>query len=104
MEQATLTDSTREGKRYMVKLRGKTIHFGSSEHDSYPFHKDKERRARYIQRHQKREDWTRSGMTTPGFWAKHVLWGEPTIRESLQAIRRTFKVDTKDERSIKTPK
>lgn len=103
MEKASLDDSTREGKRYMAKFRGKTIHFGSSEHDSYPFHKDKERRARYIQRHQKREDWTRSGMTTPGWWAKHVLWSEPTIRESLQAIRRAFNVEVKDLRRNKSP-
>ena len=102
--EATLTDSTRDGKRYMIKFRGKTIHFGSSEHDSYPFHKDKERKARYIQRHRKREDWTRSGMGTPGFFAKHVLWNEPTIQGSLQSLRRNFGLNVRDERRRREPR
>tara|TARA_Y100000114_G_C11728822_1_gene312423 strand:+ start:571 stop:885 length:315 start_codon:yes stop_codon:yes gene_type:complete len=104
METAILTDSDRAGKRYMVKIGDKTIHFGSSDHDSYPFHKDPKRKELYIQRHKKRENWTKSGVFTPGFWAKHVLWGKPTIFGSLKDISELFNIRVRDDRKIKLPK
>ena len=100
--EAVLIDSGRAGKRYAVRIGTKTIHFGS-EHDSFPFHKDPARRERYLQRHRAREDWTRSGVETPGFYARWVLWEKPTIAASLREIQRRFGLRIKDERRKKEP-
>ena len=86
--------STREGKKYMVVLDNngskKTIHFGASGYDDYTTHHDEERKKRYIDRHQKREDWTNSGILTSGFWSKHLLWNKKTIATSMKDIRDRF--------------
>ena len=53
--------------------------------------KDKERKQRYIERHKKNEDWTRTGISTPGFYAKNILWNKPTINESINDLNKKYK-------------
>ena len=57
----------------------KKIHFGSPEHENYTIHNDDKRKELYISRHQKREDWNKTGVDTAGFWSKHILWNKKTI-------------------------
>lgn len=87
-----------DGKhKYEVELmneetkRKKTIKFGSEGAGDYIIFTKKEgkkvadeHKERYIQRHQKREDWTKTGVTTAGWWAKHVLWNKGTFEASLK--------------------
>lgn len=49
-----------------------------------------EHKERYIKRHQKREDWTESGVLTRGFWSKHLLWNKRTLEESINDIIKRF--------------
>jgi len=88
---AILTHSKNKLKRYCVKIDNKTINFGSSQHENYIIHKDKDRRKRYIERHQKREDWTIKGIKTPGFFSYHLLWTEPTIEGAIDRLQRKYK-------------
>ena len=37
-----------------------------------------EKKKNYIGRHEKREDWTKSGLMTAGFLSRWVLWSERT--------------------------
>lgn len=69
-----------------------SIDFGAAKpyYEDYTIHKDKERKRRYIQRHQKRENWTKSGINTPGFWSKNLLWNKKTIEESIKDIEKKF--------------
>ena len=90
---ATLQPSSRQGKKYQVTVNDKVIHFGASGYSDYTKNKDEARKARYIKRHQANEDWTKSGVETPGFWAKHILWNEPTIQASARNVRERFGVD-----------
>ena len=90
---ATLRPSSRQGKKYQVTVNDKVIHFGASGYSDYTKNKDEARKARYIKRHQANEDWTKSGVETPGFWAKHILWNEPTIQASARNVRERFGVD-----------
>lgn len=89
-----LSRSSNPKKKYMVKVKNKTIHFGSKIpfYQDYTIHKDLERKQRYIDRHRANEDWTKSGITTAGFWSRWLLWGEPTLRESIQKIEDKFGV------------
>jgi hypothetical protein len=69
----------------------KSIRFGSTGMEDYTtinIREDPEiadeRKRLYILRHQKREDWTKSGLLTKGFWAKHILWNKRSLEESLK--------------------
>jgi len=83
-------------KKYEVKLknkktgREKTVKFGAKGYTDYTLSKDKEQKERYIKRHEKREDWTKSGVGTAGFWAKGILWNKPTISASLADIKSKY--------------
>jgi len=57
----------------------------------YTKHKDEERKQRYIDRHKKNEDWTKTGVKTAGFYSKHVLWNKPTLQASIDDINKKFK-------------
>ena len=70
----------------MVKIKNvstpnnqKIVQFGANGYSDYTIHKDYDRMLRYIARHKTREDWTISGIYTPGFWSKHLLWNKPSI-------------------------
>jgi hypothetical protein len=81
--------STRAGKKYMVKYKGKIIHFGqigaSQFFDSTPLklyshldHNDKKRRDRYRARHEKilLKDGTPAykNKSSPSWWSWTYLW------------------------------
>jgi len=76
-------------KKYMVSWvnpkteRVKTIRFGAKGMTDFILSKgDKERKDRYINRHQKREDWT--NLEKPGTWSRYLLWGEKTLKKSIK--------------------
>ena len=90
MIRVLLQPSSRAEKKWMVTLQGRTIHFGASGYSDYTMHKDAARMRRYDARHARREDWTRTGLMTPGFWAKWILWSEPSLSEAVSATARRF--------------
>jgi hypothetical protein len=96
----SLEPSTRKGKKWTVNLsvdgKHRMVHFGAVQNgkpmSDYTIHKDKSRMEDYTRRHRAREDWTKSGILTPGFWAKHLLWAKPSLNASLADIRKRFKI------------
>jgi hypothetical protein len=90
-----LAKSSRADKKYMVYVDGKVTHFGATGYSDYTRHKDPERKQRYITRHQARENWTKSGIHTAGFWSRWLLWGEPTLQASVKAIEQKFGIKIK---------
>jgi hypothetical protein len=88
-------DSTRDIKKYMVFVEGKTVHFGSRGMSDFTKHKDPERKERYILRHKVNENWDKSGIKTAGFWSRHALWGKDTLDDSLKYIESHFDVEIK---------
>lgn len=98
-----LQKSTRQDKKWSVKFPdGQTLHFGARGYDDYTTHGDSRRatdgsavtrrRDNYLKRHSPREDWTRSGIETAGFWSRWLLWNKPTIEESIKDIEKRFNV------------
>lgn len=92
-----LEKSSRNDKKFMITTppnmntgRSKTIHFGASGMSDYNIHKDPERMKRYEIRHQKRENWTKSGINTAGFWSKWILWNQPSLTSSIKDTERRF--------------
>lgn len=41
-------------------------------------------------KHKKREDWGKTGVDTAGFWSKNLLWNQPTIKASLEDIKKKY--------------
>jgi hypothetical protein len=68
---------------------GSKVHFGRQGYSDYTKHKAKERMERYLTRHRSRENWTRSGAKTAGFWSRWLLWSSPSL---MGAKRKTEKV------------
>jgi hypothetical protein len=65
---------------------GRRVLFGARGYSDYTIHKDAARKARYVIRHRRRENWRASGRYTAGFWSRWLLWSEPSLRS---AVRRT---------------
>jgi hypothetical protein len=54
-------------------------------------HKDIKRRELYILRHQKREDWGKSGRLSAGFYSRWILWGNSTsLEKNIAEVRRKY--------------
>ena len=68
---------------------GPKVNFGRKGYSDFTIHKDRERMKRYLTRHRSRENWTRGGARTAGFWSRWLLWSEPNFQA---ALRKTQKV------------
>jgi len=93
-----LQESTRSGKKYMVKIVGtdgstKTVHFGAEGYSDFTKHKDVERKHRYVERHKNNENWGKSGVKTAGFWSRWLLWNKPSMSGSIKDIEERFNVE-----------
>ena len=87
-----ITKSKKPDKKYDALVNGsKTVSFGQKGASDFTKHKNTDRKERYIDRHKKNEDWTKSGVKTAGFYSKHVLWNKPTLKESIDDINKKFK-------------
>ena len=64
----------------------KTVSFGQKGASDYTIHKDPERTQRYINRHKKNKQWSKSGIKMAGFWAKIMLWNKPTIKKTIDDL------------------
>jgi hypothetical protein len=91
----TIKKSTKPKKKYMAVFRDKgkivrTTHFGAQGMSDYTRHKDKTRKARYIKRHKKRENW--NDKYSAGALSRYILWGESSLRESIKKYKRRFRL------------
>jgi hypothetical protein len=89
-----LVESPIQEKKYRVYLEvdGKERHVDFGQYGAKDFTKTKEeaRKALYLERHRAREDWTKSGILTAGFWARWILWNRKTIAASLADVKQRF--------------
>ena len=89
--------STKTEKKKMAvfydknKKKVKTTHFGAAGMSDYTKHKDPERKQRYLNRHKKRENW--NDFTSAGSLSRYILWGEPTLKASIEKYKNKFKLN-----------
>ena len=79
----------------------KTVKFGAIGYSDFTKHHDTKRRSRYDKRHKQKENWTKSGITTAGFWSKKLLWWKPSIPESIKAIEKKYGIKIHAQRKKK---
>ena len=77
-------------KYYIITNTGKKVYFGAKGYNDFTLTKNEEQKDRYIQRHQKRENRTKSGIDTAGFGARWLLWNKPTMEASYNDIKKRF--------------
>ena len=66
----------------------KTTHFGAAGMSDYTKNKDPERKKLYLARHRARENW--NDYMTAGSLSRYILWGETTLRTSIQKYKQRF--------------
>ena len=87
-----VSKSNRTGKKLSAAIEGgPTIHFGAKGYDDFTLTGNEERKAAYLARHKVREDWTLGGVKSAGFWARWLLWNQPSLAQSIADINRRFK-------------
>lgn len=90
----TISKSDKKDKKFKAivkdKDKKKTIHFGQAGASDMTQHKSEDRKKRYISRHKKNEDWTKSGIDTAGFYSKHLLWNKDTMDKSFSNLKKRF--------------
>ena len=77
-------------KFFIITKDNKKVYFGAAGMSDFTIHKDPVRKLKYIVRHQKNENWTKTGIDTAGFWSRWYLWNEPTLKASYEDIKRRF--------------
>jgi len=74
-------------KYYIITNSGKKVYFGAKGYSDYTIHKDPTRKQRYIDRHKEKENWTKSGIDTAGWFSRWLLWEEPNIKDAYKKIK-----------------
>lgn len=77
-----------EDKREFILL--KNIKFGAAGYGDYTLGTTDKQKSDYIARHGAKEDWTKTGYFTAGFWSRWVLWNKRTIEDSIKDINKRF--------------
>ena len=85
-----LKKSARSDKKFTAVVGDTQVHFGTVGYSDYTKHKDDERKERYIKRHHARENWTKSGVKSAGFWSRWVLWNKPNLEQSIKDTEQKF--------------
>lgn len=101
-----LKRSNKPDKKFMVIIDNKTIHFGSKGMKDFTIYskENKEeaekRKKLYINRHKKRENWTKSGIKTAGFWSKHLNWNKKTLIDSIKDTEKRFNIKINNNKNV----
>ena len=99
MVRVRLAESPRKTKKFEARVyderdgKSRSVHFGATGYSDYTKHLDGERKRRYLTRHgadRSRQDWTKRGILTPGFWARWLLWEEKTMEGAKKKISKRF--------------
>lgn len=87
---AYLLPSPLAAKKWRIQIGDNHVDFGAKQYEDYTIHKDPKRMHLYIARHERNEDWTKSGVLTPGFWSRWLLWSEPSLPRAISLINQKF--------------
>lgn len=93
MEYIISPSSKADKKWQVITPENHTIHFGAKGYSDFTLHKDIERKRRYIERHQNRENW--NDPNTAGFWSRWVLWNKKDLINSIKDIEKRFNIKVK---------
>ena len=92
--------------------RTRTVRFGQRGASDYTIHKNPIRMSQYVWRHggkptsltdpskvhrtmlkrtkSTKENWTKGGLYTAGFWSRWLLWSQPSLRSAIRYMNSTI--------------
>lgn len=112
-----LKPSPNRAKKYRVTFEdGSHVDFGGAGYSDYTIHKTPSRMRNYVRRHggkipmsteslktpkaidqamlrvgkSSSEDWSKSGIKTPGFWSRWLLWSVPNMAGAKKLLEQKF--------------
>ena len=88
IKKSNLEDKRMTAIFYDGNKKIKTVHFGQAGASDYTIHKDPERKQRYIERHEKNENW--NNPMSAGSLSRWILWNKPTLQESIKDYKKKF--------------
>jgi hypothetical protein len=97
-----LKKSNKKDKKLMVIIGNKVIHFGAKGYNDYTIYSKNNpkiadnKKKNYLLRHKVRENWSKSGINTSGFWSRYILWNKKTINQSIKDTENRFKIKIKN--------
>ena len=87
-----ISESGRANKKWKAEAEGqRTVHFGQRDAGDFTIHHDEAARKAYITRHSKPENWGRTGVMTPGWLSRYLLWEKPSLAEAIAAASRKYR-------------
>ena len=93
LKKAILSISNKPNKKYTIVIynngRKKSIHFGSKSIEDYTQHRSKNKKAKYLEKHQEN-----TNPYSVAFWNQHLLWNKPSIDESIKDIKKKHNIHT----------
>ena len=109
-----LSKSPKKDKKFRIVIpSGKSVDFGGKGYSDYTIHKDLSRMRLYVQRHggsvpnrnkddlqnrmlkvkkSSKENWTKSGINSAGFWSRWLLWSYPNLKKAKNHIETSFNI------------
>ena len=66
----------------------KVVSFGAKGYSDFTKHHDAERKKKYLERHEKTEDW--NDPVTPGALSRWLLWNKTTLKASIADFKKRF--------------
>lgn len=118
----TLSKSPNKRKKFRIVFQnGNAVDFGANGYSDYTIHRNPVRMRSYIQRHggkiklstlletdlnrihermlevldSSSENWQRSGIDTPGFWSRWLLWSMPSLSKGINFVESKFNLQIK---------
>ena len=99
MKLISIKPSTNKDKKLMATFerdngRQVTTHFGASGFKDFTIYSKqdpkvaKQKKESYLARHRVNEDW--NDVMSAGALARHILWSEPTIEQSIKKFKKKF--------------
>jgi hypothetical protein len=87
-----LRKSPKPTKKFRVIFPdGKYVDFGGKGYSDYTKHGNPYRMRLYIKRHSKlKENWSKKGIKTAGFWSRWLLWSRPSMNEAKRLLSSRF--------------
>lgn len=88
-----LSPATQKNKRYQIKTPdNKIISFGAEGGSTFIDHKNLDKKNAWIARHKAGNPEAWSNKNSPLFWARVLLWNQPTLSASIKDVKQRYNI------------
>ena len=87
-----ISPSGRADKKWKAQKEdgGPSVHFGQKDATDFTRGATAAQRENYIKRHSRGENWGPTGVLTPGWLSRHILWEKKGMRAAVRAASNMY--------------